>query len=80
MFFRGIASPRNHFNRIMVLKDENNLIEDRNAVINHVTSFVESIYSKEDWDEPILDILAFDQIVETQAYLLKREFEEFEVR
>lgn len=64
----------------MVLKDEENLIEDWNAVINEVTSFFESIYSKEDWDGPILDILAFDQIVETQASWLKREFEEFEVR
>lgn len=64
----------------LFFKMEMDLIEDQDAVINHVAIFFESIWSKEDWVRPRLDNLVFDETGELQASWFQRDFEESKVR
>lgn len=55
-----MAFARNRFNRISVVLDGNQRLEKRENIIEHIRVFF-NLYSKDDWNHPLLDNLAFSQ-------------------
>ena len=79
-FFHSLASARNRFNRILLLVDSNQRLEKREDAEEHKTLFFKKLYSKEAWNCPFLDNLAFSQIDTRVATWLERPFSEDELK
>lgn len=56
------ALARLRGNMIISLQDGSSLFDKKEDIINHITSFFRSLYTKEEWVRPSLDYFAFDSI------------------
>lgn len=79
-FFHGMLSARQRINKIDFLLERENKIEDRESITTHVIDFFRSLYTKEDWDRPVLDYLQFETISEDNVSWLQREFDEQDIK
>lgn len=79
-FFHGVASSRSRINRTCSLVDGEVKLVNRDDIINHITDFFRSLYSRDEWDRPLLDNLNFACIREESAQWMDRVFKEGEIR
>lgn len=77
-FFHGLTSTRRRGNRISSLLDKEKWLDTQEESIDHIKDYFNSLYAKEEWTRPKLDILNFDKIDE-KARWFEREFEHEEV-
>lgn len=78
-FFHGMASARQKTNRINYLWDGEARLEKREDIGHHIEDFFTTLYSKEEWERPLLNNLVFNSIGGDNAHWLLRPFEEEEV-
>lgn len=77
--FHNLASAQIRANKISMLKDCDNRLDNRDEIIDHITIYCKNLYSKEVCNRPLLDYLDFNiYIEEHQADWLERSFEEGE--
>lgn len=79
-FFHWPALAWLRGNRILALQNDNVCLVEKEDIIDHITCFFSSLYSKEDWTKPSLDDIAFNSIGEDEVAWLERDFEEDEVK
>lgn len=67
-------------NRITSLMYGDSRLESKEAIINHIEDFFTVLYTKEEWNIPSLENLAFNSISGEKAAWLERDFEIEEVQ
>lgn len=66
-FFHRMASARLRGNRFTTMIDEGDCLTKKEDIINHITSFFTSLYSREDWTRPTVDNMRFASIRAEEA-------------
>lgn len=79
-FFHRMAFARMRTNIISFLIEDESKLESRETIIRHIKDLFVRLYTKEDWNRPHLDNLAFTALREESVTWLERELDEDEVR